>query len=101
MTLRLRARVARTKLRQPLGIASPQGKVVDALTRATGGFRESFFRQQAAEKIIARIGNDHHSQYLLSFSAPASVPAGFRGIRVLIEGRPDLRIRCRPGYWIG
>ncbi len=81
--------------------AAKQGKVTDALTAATGGRSEGFFSQRTAERVIAAIGEELHTQYLLTFK-PDSTGDGtaFRPIHVEVVGRgAGLRVRTRAGYW--
>ena len=73
----------------------------ETLTRYTGGRRIGFVRQNALEDAVSAIGEELHSQYLLSFSPPPETPAGYRAIEVRVPGRPDARVRTRPGYWLG
>jgi VWFA-related protein len=70
----------------------------EALARYTGGTRLGFLRQRSLERAIARIGEELHSQYLVSFAAPAAAPE-FHPIAIRIRNRPELQVRARPGYW--
>ena len=81
--------------------ASTQGKAADVLTAATGGRRESFFSQKATDRVIASIGEELHTQYLLSFKPDsAQAGTGFRPIQVEVQGNgAALRVRTRAGYW--
>ena len=71
-----------------------------ALAGFTGGEQLHFTRLDGLERVISKIGEDLHSQYLLSFapSAPAAVPE-FRKLQVRVKGHPEAVIRTRPGYW--
>jgi hypothetical protein len=69
----------------------------EALTRFTGGEQLSFTRLPALERVIARVGDDLHSQYLLSFQAPESRDKAYHSITVRV--RRDGVVRARPGYW--
>ena len=64
----------------------------------TGGKHYSFVTQGALEHALERIGDDLHSQYLLSYTPNTLSEAGFHEIRVTVN-RPDLKVRTRPGYW--
>jgi VWFA-related protein len=72
----------------------------EAFAQYTGGERLSFTRQRTLERAVARIGEELHSQYLLSFTAPAEADAVFHAIEVTVPGRPGARVRTRPGYWM-
>ena len=78
------------------------GKInaADAFAKYTGGERLSFTRQRGLERAVARIGEDLHSQYLLSFAAPADAGSAFHAIDVSVPGRPGAKVRTRPGYWM-
>ena len=71
-----------------------------ALARDTGGARWKFTRQKALEEALSRIGEEIHTQYLLAFQPINSAGEEYRAIRVELPGRPELRLRTRPGYWI-
>ena len=72
---------------------------VELLTKYTGGREYTFTTQKSLDQAITDIGEEIHSQYLLSY-APSSKEGGFHHIRVEVLGRPNLTIRTRPGYWI-
>jgi len=72
----------------------------EALAKATGGERFSFTRLAALEAMLRKVGDDLHSQYLLSFT-PAISERGFHEIRVVVPTRPEISLRARPGYWTG
>jgi hypothetical protein len=46
---------------------------------------------------VQKIGDELHSQYLLSYS-PNNHEAGFHKIVVSVM-KPDLTVRVRDGYW--
>lgn len=69
-------------------------------TKYTGGREYSFMSQRALEQAITDIGEELHSQYLLSYTPTNLDEAGFHTIEVRVKGRPNLKIRTRPGYWI-
>ncbi len=70
-----------------------------ALADYTGGAQLSFLRQRALESAVSRIGEELHSQYVLSFRANGG-PGEFHAIQVRLPGRPELTVRTRPGYWV-
>ena len=72
----------------------------EAFARFTGGEQLHFTKLAGLERVIAKIGEDLHSQYLLSFTpAVAATSAEFRKLRVEVKSHPDAVIRTRPGYW--
>lgn len=71
----------------------------EALARSTGGRHLSFARLQGLEEAIARLGEELHSQYLLSFVPAASKNKGYHFVMVGVKGHPNAIIRTRPGYW--
>jgi VWFA-related protein len=71
----------------------------EALARSTGGRHLSFARLQGLEEAIARLGEELHSQYLLSFSPAESKNKNYHTILVGVKGHPNAVIRARPGYW--
>lgn len=70
----------------------------EAFSKYTGGRRLSFLKQRSLEQAVSSIGEELHSQYLLSYTPPRDEP-GFHEIEVRIWGRTDLIVRTRPGYW--
>lgn len=71
----------------------------DSLAKYTGGRRASFLKQSGLEKALSDIADEVHSQYLLSFTAPAGSSGQFHPIAVSVPSRPDAVVRARPGYW--
>jgi VWFA-related protein len=69
-------------------------------TKYTGGREYSFASQKALEQAVTDLGEELHSQYLLSYSPTNLEEAGFHTIVVRVKGRPGLTVRTRPGYWI-
>ena len=84
-----------------IGAASKES-THSALAQFTGGMKVNFATLAGLEKVVARIGEDLHSQYLLSF-APALTGGGevkFRKLEVRVKGHPEAIVRTRPGYWL-
>lgn len=73
------------------------GKVntTEVLLTQTGGAAFSFKRQKGLEQAIQKLGQELHTQYLLSFT-PGSVEPGYHRL-VVTAG--DYVVRARPGYW--
>jgi Ca-activated chloride channel family protein len=76
-----------------------QESTAGVLTNYTGGRRLSFVKQDALEEAVAAIGEEIHSQYLLSFNPPPDESDGFHSIHVRLPRRPGAQVRTRPGYW--
>jgi len=76
------------------------GKVNAANVLATdsGGRRLSFATLHTLERMIGQVGEELHSQYLISYTAPHG-QAGFHTIEVKVRDRSDAVVRARPGYW--
>ncbi len=72
----------------------------DAFATYTGGERLSFRRQRSLERALVRIGEELHSQYLLTFDAAPAEDNVFHAIEVKLPRHPGLRVRTRPGYWL-
>src|SRR5258708_30894453 len=88
-----------------LGILRELGRLgtkdtMEALARYTGGTQYSFLKQNGLEMVLERLGEDIHSQYLVSFQpAPAAQPE-YRELEVKLIKHPDLPARTRPRYWM-
>jgi len=73
--------------------------IANLFTRLTGGEERDFLTKIALESAIHSIGEEIHSQYVLTFP-PAPGQAGqFHAIRVEVKSRPDLKVTTREGYW--
>lgn len=70
-----------------------------ALAESSGGQKLSFVTLHSLERLIGRVGEELHSQYLLSYTPP-SRESGFHTISVKLRDRSDLLVRSRPGYWV-
>jgi VWFA-related protein len=73
---------------------------VELFTKGTGGSEYSFYKQRGLEQAISKIGEELHSQYLLSYNPSNTAEGGFHKIQVRIAGRQDVRVLTRPGYWL-
>lgn len=72
----------------------------ETFAKFTGGEQLHFTRLDGLERVIAKIAEDLHSQYLLSFTpAVAATTPEFHKLAVQVKGRPEAVIRTRPGYW--
>jgi VWFA-related protein len=70
----------------------------DALAKFTGGEKVSFARLAGLERVIQKVGEDLHTQYLLSFVADDAESGTYHRISVNVK-RADAVVRARPGYW--
>ena len=72
---------------------------LDVYTKYTGGREFSFKNQKALERDVAQLGDELHSQYLLTFSPNNQDEGGYH--RIVVEiAKPGLTVRTRDGYWI-
>jgi VWFA-related protein len=71
----------------------------DALAKYTGGAKVSFTKLAGLERVTAKVGEDLHSQYLLSFQAADNGESRtYHELTVRVK-RSDVTARTRPGYW--
>lgn len=71
----------------------------ELFTRYTGGREYSFTNLKSLERAIADIGEELHSQYMLSYTPNNLEEAGYHEIHVDVT-RPGLEVRTREGYWM-
>jgi VWFA-related protein len=72
---------------------------VEVFTQGTGGTEFSFGKQKGLEEAIEKVGNEIHSQYLITYSPNNIAEGGFHEIEVEVN-RANLKVRTRPGYWL-
>jgi VWFA-related protein len=72
---------------------------LELATVATGGMHLATFRDRSIEKAVDQIGGELHAQYSLSYRPAGTDPIGYHEIKVQV-GRPGLKVRARPGYYI-
>jgi VWFA-related protein len=68
-------------------------------TNTTGGRTMSFLKKNALEQAIELVGEEVHSQYILSFQPKGGETGTFHAIRVAVKNRPELQVKTREGYW--
>jgi VWFA-related protein len=73
---------------------------VEVMTKGTGGQEFSFYSQKGLEAAIAKIGQELHSQYMITYTPTTGNEAGFHEIEVSISGAHGAKARVRPGYWV-
>jgi VWFA-related protein len=75
---------------------------VEAFTKATGGMEYGFHSQRTLEEAVQRLGEQLHSNYMISYTPNNRTEFGFHKIEVDVPERRDVRrVQTRPGYWIG
>ena len=79
--------------------ASFKRNPVEIFAGGTGGTQFSFYRHNGLEDAIQRIGEQLHSEYLISYSPNNKLEAGFHQISVYVSSPLAKRIQVRPGYW--
>jgi VWFA-related protein len=72
---------------------------VEVYTKYTGGKETSFVTQRDLERAISSIGDELHSEYLISYVPNNRQEGGFHDISVTVNRR-DAKLRTRPGYWV-
>jgi VWFA-related protein len=75
-------------------ISNPQ----EVYTKFTGGREYSYMTQKGLEQAIADIGEEIHSQYLLTYLPNNADEPGYHEIEVKVL-KPGLKVTTRPGYW--
>jgi len=74
---------------------------MELFTKGTGGSEFSFYKQRGLEEAIQHIGEELHSQYLISYNPNNKEEGGFHKIEVQVAGRYDVaKVQTRPGYWL-
>jgi VWFA-related protein len=66
---------------------------------ATGGIQYRAFRDSTIRNAIDRIGDELHSQYIISYRPTSPPSPGFHKIDVTIA-RAGVTVRARPGYFV-
>lgn len=77
-----------------LFVSNPQ----EVYTQFTGGREYSYKTQKGLEEAIVDIGQEIHSQYLLTYLPNNPDDSGYHVIEVRIL-KPGLKVTTRPGYW--
>jgi VWFA-related protein len=71
---------------------------LEVYTKFTGGSEQNFVSLGGLEEAVHKIGEEIHSQYLLTF-AQQSQEAGYHEIEVRVLSAPNLKVDARVGYW--
>ena len=78
-----------------------QDNPVEVFTKGTGGTEFGFHSQRSLEEAIRGVGEELHSQYMISYAPNNRDEGGFHEIQVSVTGHPDVkRVQTRPGYWL-
>ncbi|HTY62027.1 MAG TPA: VWA domain-containing protein [Acidobacteriota bacterium] len=73
---------------------------MESLAQQTGGFALVADGLGELAGFLDRIADELQGQYLLGYYSPATTSAGiYRTIVIQVNGRPDLQIKARPGYY--
>ncbi len=73
---------------------------LDIYTKYSGGRQYGFKKEKELQLAVQQIGDELHSQYLLSYSPNNQNEAGFHQIIVRVM-KPDIKaVRVRDGYWL-
>lgn len=73
---------------------------VEVFSSGTGGSQFSYYRRNGLEEAIQRVGEQLHSEYLISYSPNNKLEGGFHQISVYVNSPIARRIQVRPGYWL-
>lgn len=73
----------------------------EVFTKYTGGREYSFINQSTLERVLSDLGEELHSQYLLSYNPNNKAEGGWHDIKVEVSPRSrEYEVRTRPGYWM-
>jgi hypothetical protein len=74
---------------------------VEVFTRGTGGSEFPYYSRRGLDEAIEKIGEQLHSEYMVSYSPNNKEEGGFHEIKVEVAGAPQVkRTQTRPGYWV-
>ena len=70
---------------------------------ATGGLHVSTWKNRTLEKVIDEMGGELHAQYTLTYTPSGENTDGYHEISVTVskEKERGLKVRARPGYYLG
>jgi VWFA-related protein len=76
---------------------------LEVAAAATGGAHLPTFKDRTIEKAIDEIGGELHSQYAISYTPAGTDKEGYHEIRVSVlrNDAKNLKVRARPGYYLG
>jgi len=72
---------------------------LEVFTRHTGGREYSFLSQADLEAVVSKMGEELHSQYLITYmpNEQVKMQGGWHDIKVQVTRQ--MKARTRPGYW--
>ena len=73
---------------------------LEIYTNYTGGREYSFMNQKSLERAVSDLGEELHSQYLLTYIPNNQDEGGYHNIVIQVL-KPDMKIRARDGYYLG
>ena len=73
---------------------------VEVFTQGTGGTQFSFGKQKGLEEAIEKVGNEIHSQYLITYNPNNKGDGGFHRIDVEVVGGGQYKCETKPGYYM-
>jgi VWFA-related protein len=85
-------------LKHATGTAKDPLKIAAAMT---GGLFRPSFDDNSIDVAIEQIGAELSAQYTLSYDLARPDPGGYHKIRVEVVDHPELKVRSRPGYYVG
>lgn len=68
-------------------------------SKYTGGNEQNFVGLKGMEDAMVKIGEELHSQYLLSYNPNNKEDGGYHTIQVVVN-KPNYKVRTRAGYWM-
>jgi len=72
---------------------------LEIYTGYTGGREYSFVNQKSLERAVSDLGEELHSQYLLTYVPNNQDEGGYHNIVIQVL-KPDMKIRARDGYYL-
>jgi VWFA-related protein len=77
-------------------VSNPQ----ELYAKYTGGREHDFVSQKGLDEAVQKIGEELHSQYLLTYSPSDKTKedGGWHKLQVVVK-RPGMEVRTRAGYW--
>jgi VWFA-related protein len=70
----------------------------EVYSKYSGGTEQNFTGLKGLEEAIIKIGEELHSQYLLSYNPNTATEGGWHTIQVVVK-KPGMEVRTRRGYW--
>ena len=72
---------------------------LEVYTNYTGGREYSFLNQKSLERAVSDLGEELHSQYLLTYTPNNQDEGGYHNIVIQVL-KPDMKIRARDGSYL-